>query len=208
MTLEGYQLKVIVMTKVIKWLYRDNKTRNSGTCWELWGGHISADHVYIGARNTIPHFARGPVQRATGLLDVVLYGCQVPAEPPRDPIEGEQVTVSGYPAGAGTLEHRYGTVHIRRPADMNEGSDYSIPTWIGKIDQPHIPYPYDSTLFDAVYGGMSGGLVSAKDGTPLGVLVTQNGLADLDSDGISDDSFDFVSLRSVWEVFSHANLVG
>jgi len=86
-------------------------------------------------------------------------------------------------------------------------TEYATTGWIGQIDQPRVPFAPDSTLFDAVYGGMSGGLVSARDGTPLGVLVTQNGLADLDGDGVSDDSFDFVALSQIWEAFTNADLV-
>lgn len=195
------------MTDVIKWLYRDNQIRNSGTCWTLWDGHITADHVYVGARHSIPHFANGPVERATGLLDVCLFGCTLPKEKPRLPREGEPITVSGYPAGAGTLEHRHATVYMARPEGHNTSSDYAIAGWIGKIDQWYPPFDPDSTLFDAVYGGMSGGLVSATDGTPLGVLVTQNGRTHLDDDNEIDDSFDFVALADVWEVFNDASLV-
>jgi len=193
------------MVNVLKWLYRDNKTRNSGTCWELWGGHITGDHVFLGARRNKPHFAKGQAIRAEGIIDAVLFGCTLPAEKPRLPLIGEEVTVSGYPAGTGHLEHRYAKVHAKR---MQRGDpNYSTLTWIGKIDQPMPPHPYNSSLFDSVYGGMSGGLVSAINGEPLGVLVTQNGLADLDGDGWTDDSFDFVSLASIWEVFKDAPLV-
>lgn len=195
------------MTKVVKWLFRDNQTRNSGTCWELWGGHITADHVFKGAKHNVPHFAKGGPRRIAGMIDVCMFGCTLPRVQPRDPIEGEEVTVSGYPAGCGTLEHRYARVHFKRPENMNPDSEYAVSGWIGMIEQPRPPFPPDSTLFDAVYGGMSGGLVSARDGTPLGVLVTQNGLADLDGDGVSDDSFDFVALSQVWQVFQDADLV-
>ena len=188
------------MTKVLKWLYKDNQTRNSGTCWELWGGHVTADHVFLGARRNLPHFARGSAIRAEGIIDAALFGCTIPPQKPRLPIRGEVVTVSGYPAGCGTLEHRYATVHAHR--NSRGDPNYSTPTWVGKIDQPTPPHLPDDTLFDSVYGGMSGGLVSASDGTPLGILVTQNGLADLDGDGWTDDSFDFVALADVWEVFN------
>lgn len=195
------------MTKVHKWLYRDNQTRNSGSVWELWGGHVTADHVYLGARRNIPHFAKGPVQRIAGHIDACLYGCSLPRLRPRDPIEGEAVTVSGYPAGTAHLEHRYATVYLKRPPTAAATQGYNISGWIGKIDTPRAPHKQDSSLFDAVYGGMSGGLVSAIDGTPLGILITQNGLADLDRDGTSDDSFDFVSLAQVWEEMQDAPLV-
>jgi len=194
------------MVKVIKWLYRDNQTRNSGSVNEMWDGHISADHVHVGARHNVPHFAKGPAVRAEGVIDVVLYGCRVPTIKPRLPQLGETLTVSGYPAGSATLEHRHASVHWHRKA-RDSNSEYSVPTWVGKIDTPHPPYPYDSTHFDAVYGGMSGGLVSAVDGEPLGILVTQNGLADLNNDGITDDSFDFVALADVWEVFNESPAV-
>jgi len=196
------------MTKVIKWLYRDNQTRNSGTAWELWDGHITADHVFKGARHSVPHFAAPPVQRIAGFIDACMFGCKLPLQRPRDPIEGEECTVSGYPAGCGTLEHRYAKVLFKRPEHEDaRGHEYATTGWIGQIDQPRVPFAPDSTLFDAVYGGMSGGLVSARDGTPLGVLVTQNGLADLDGDGVSDDSFDFVALSQIWEAFTNADLV-
>ena len=193
------------MIDVRKWLYKDNRTRTSGTVWPLWGGHITADHVYLAARSNIPHFASGPVQRAAGLLDVCMFGVTLPRTAPREPIEGETVTVSGFPAGCGTLEHRYAKVYLKRSTAGSE--TYAIPAWIGKIDKWHPPYLPEATEFDAVYGGMSGGLVSCENGEPLGVLITQNGLADLDGDGFSDDSFDFVSLRQVWEVFNDATVV-
>lgn len=195
------------MTKVVKWLFRDNQTRNSGTCWEIWGGYITADHVFRGAKHNVPHFAEGGPQRIAGLIDACMFGCTLPRVQPRGPIEGEQITVSGYPAGCGTLEHRYARVHFKRPENMDANSEYAVSGWIGKIEQPHPPFPFDSTLFDAVYGGMSGGLVSARDGTPLGVLITQNGLADLDGDGHNDDSFDFVALSQIWEVFQDADFI-
>jgi len=201
----GYQLLETILTKVRKWLYKDNTTRNSGTVWELWGGYVTADHVHVGARHTIPHFADGPINRIAGHIDACLYGCTLPSKRPRDPMEGEQVTVSGYPAGTGHLEHRYASVYLKRPDGPNAG--YNVSGWIGKIDQWHPPHKADSTLFDAVYGGMSGGLVSATDGTPLGILITQNGLADLDNDGFNDDSFDFISLAQVWEELQDAPMV-
>lgn len=194
------------MTNVLKWLYRDERIRNSGTCWELWGGHITADHVFIGTDGAMPEYANGPVMRAEGIIDVCMFGCELPDQRPRDPYEGEQITVSGFPAGAGTLEHRYATVYIKRPAHHVTGN-YSEPSWIGKIDQWSPPHRHDSTLFDAVYGGMSGGLVSATDGEPLGVLITQNGRTHLDGDGLIDDSFDFVALSTVWDVFNDAPMV-
>lgn len=206
-TQDAYQHRETLMTNVVKWLYADERIRNSGTCWELWGGHITADHVYVGANRSIPHFAKGPVMRTGGLLDVCMFGCTLPDEQPRKPIEGEAVTVSGFPAGAGTLEHRYAEVYMARPEGHSGSTDYAIPGWIGKIDQPRVPFPFDSTLFDAVYGGMSGGLVSATDGEPLGVLITQNGRAHLDRDEYIDDSFDFVPLYKVWEVMKDAPLV-
>lgn len=181
--------------KVMKWLHVDNRIRNSGTCWTLWGGYVTADHVFLGADKNLPDFAQPPVMRGPNGLDICFFGCTLPPTRPREPVAGEEITVSGYPAGAGTLEHRYATVYMKRPTGTS---------WIGKIDQWHPPYPRGSTLFDAVYGGMSGGLVSATDGTPLGVLITQNGRAHLDRDDLVDDSFDFISLAQAWEALNDA----
>ncbi len=178
-----------------------NTSANHGTFWPIWGGWITADHVHTGAAHLAPPFAGGDIMRSPDIIDVCMYGTKKPLRP-RDIQPGERLEVFGFPGGSEFLSVRFGKVHAKRTSGGSPG--YSQPTWIGHIDDRPAPYGPDQeigSMYEPVVGGMSGGLVQAPDGEALGVLVTQNGLADLDGDGDSDNSFDFVALADVYDVF-------
>lgn len=170
-----------------------------GTFWELWGGHVTADHVHVSGGYKIPDFCQEPVLRWAGFLDVCMYGVTVPEERPRDPIDGEEVYVFGYPGGSTSLSARVGKLYLKR---TEQSMNYTGPSYIVVINNKTDGVPADPSLHFPVIGGMSGGLCQAKDGTPLGVLVTQNGAADLDNDGVVDHSLDFYALSDVWDAYN------
>lgn len=170
-----------------------------GTFWELWGGHGTADHVHTTGLYKTPEFCNDPVHRWPGFLDVCLYGVDFPKERPREPLIGEAVYCFGYPGGSTSLSARVGKVYYERDSQT---TDYVGNSYIVKIDNKPKEKVEDKSLYFPVIGGMSGGLCQAEDGTPLGFLVTLNGGADLDNDGVIDYSFDFYSLADVWDAYN------
>ncbi|MCF6221645.1 MAG: transglycosylase SLT domain-containing protein [Robiginitomaculum sp.] len=173
-----------------------------GSYWRIWGGWITADHVYTANLGATPYYARGEICRSYGEIDAVLYGGALPATTPRSPMDGERVYILGYPGGSDKPSLRTGRVLFQRTAS---GSDiYTYPAWIVVIDNPPKKQTRFAQIFantEPVIGGMSGGLVVSHDMRDLGVLVTQNGRADLNNDGILDDSADFSALSDIWKIF-------
>lgn len=174
-----------------------------GTYWQLWGGWVTADHVHIANLAAVPDYIHGAPCRADGVIDAVVYGGHLPSRPPRTPLDGERVYVMGYPGGSDQPSLRSGRILIQR---SQSGSDaYSQPTWILVIDNPpqttRMKYLFANT--EPVIGGMSGGIVVAKNLEPLGVLNTQNARADLNGDRVLDDSADFTALDDLWRVFKN-----
>ena len=113
---------------VRRYFHTDSAGQAPGTYWNLWGGHVSANHVYEGQSHTIPPFTSGNVMAGTGLIDAVLVGCDLSGEPrPRAPQDDEQVFLYGYPGGSGVLSARVGIARFKRSASGD--AKYTIPTW-------------------------------------------------------------------------------
>jgi len=128
----------------------------------------------------LPPFASGGLISWPGGLDGAAIGCGLPSAPPPSPIRGQEVIIQGFPAGSRHLETRRGTVYFERTPG----------TWIAHIMDPDEP----------VVVGMSGGAVlDTVSGEPIGIVITRNSPADLNSDRDPDESCDFVSLAALWE---------
>lgn len=196
----------------IKRFFRQtSKGSASGTFWRLWGGWVSAHHVHTAQFREKPPFINAAPTTAGNLIDALAYGCRFPIERPRDPVDGEKITVFGYPAGCDKLMHRIGSVYFKRKESGSPG--YNTPTWIVKIDeQPMfspVPGYFDpGAMYEPVVVGMSGGLIQAANGDPLGILVTRGGVMDSDRDGQLEQTCDFVALSDFWDVFSGADQSG
>ncbi|MGB0907594.1 MAG: hypothetical protein ACPGVT_08875, partial [Maricaulaceae bacterium] len=179
-----------------------------GSFWSLWGGFVSAHHVYTQQFRKTPPFASSQVLIADGLIDACLYGCNLSqSQRPRSPVEEERVFVYGFPGGSNTLSKRIGRVYLKRSAPPAGAGGYSMPSWIGKIDElpEDIPRDHDeANHYEPVFVGMSGGLVMTEDGTALGILVGRSGPMDMDFDGDLDQLFEFVELGDVWDIFHNA----
>lgn len=175
-----------------------------GSFWTLWGGYITADHVYKEQNHTPPPFASGNISSGNPVIDACLMGCDnIPSRHPRAPIEGERLFIYGFPGGSNTVSPRIGTAYLKRSSSV---TDYDTPTWIAKIDE----WPNGVTgdmpegvFYEAVTVGMSGGLIMAEDGTPLGVLVGDSGPWHEDADLDLDQVLDFVALSDIWTVFAN-----
>lgn len=156
------------------------------TWFKCWGGWVGAAHSIEGGSGP-PKF----VSPETGIikpggLDVALYGVTLPKKKTRPPVVGERVTVYGYPAGSDMLSTRAGYVYIQRTPNG---------PWIIVFDDD----------VESVTGGMSGGAVVAEsDSKIIGVLITRNYRADIDSDGDYDNSCDIVSLSDAWRAIDAA----
>ena len=165
--------------------------------FHLWGGIIGAAHsveAWPQDDEDWPEWTEGleAIVRPAD-LDAALFGCDdIPTRPPQALRVGDRVRIRGFPAGVTNNQHyevRNGTAYLDRPEDMRNGE---APSWIIKFDN-------GETL---AMGGMSGGVVTVvlADGSevPVAILITQNGRADLDGDGIGDHSSDVVELIDVW----------
>lgn len=151
-----------------------------GTFFSLWGGWATAGHVMNQMLRTNPPFAPGAAEIDPQQMDAALLGCLLPDAQPSAPVEGQKVSVFGFPAGSSTPSIRSGEVYLRRP---------SSDAWIATIETPSEP----------VVVGMSGGPVCDEaSGEVIGILITRNSPADLDADGRMDQNFDFVSLHDLW----------
>lgn len=143
---------------------------------------ISADHCHyiVSSKHEV-------VVRAPGVFDGAIYGEKLNAQP-RAMIEGEKVWLVGYPARSFTPIFVPGYVHFKR-SEAGQ-ADYSNPATIIRIENGAEP----------VINGMSGGGVFSEDFKPLGIINTQNGRADLDNDGVPDDSADVTELHDLYVI--------
>lgn len=171
------------LKKVRRHFHNDGRSQCYSTWFRLWGGWASAAHCVEGCGGSWPEFTEGggadPILRPLG-LDVALAFADVPTERPDDPVDGQEVTVLGFPAGARHMEMRRGVVYMRR----HHGQI------ITRIDEPAEP----------VVVGMSGGpVLDTRTGRPIGILILRNSPAQLDKDPEHDESCDFVPLSAVWD---------
>ena len=184
-----------------RYVERRQRDQIAYTTWfSWWGGWISAGHCWDQLNGKRPEFAHGEVIHAPGGLDAVLVGCRIPDERPAEPVRRDPITVHGYIGGSDDLTMRLANAYYKRQ-QPGQGV-YTGLTWIADIEDYPNQYA-DGTeagpYYCPVAGGMSGGPVIDVNGTPIGILITQNGMADLDSDGDNDHSFDFVSLADIWD---------
>lgn len=191
--------------EIKRYFRQTNAGSASGTFFRLWGGWASAHHVHTAQFSEKPPFIDADPINAGDIVDAVSYGCHFPAKRPRDPENGERVRVFGYPAGCDTLMHRIGSVYMKRGESGSPG--YQTPTWIIRIDEMPFFTPakghYDpGAMYEPVVVGMSGGLVQAANGDPLGILVTRGGVMDSDRNGALEQTCDFVALSDFWDIYS------
>ena len=159
--------------------YNERSFQTFATFFRLWDGWATAGHCLTETNGLLPPFAEGEADSWPDGLDAALIGCRLPDAAPPAPEEGQRVVAMGYPAGSRHLETRNGAVYISRLPGQ----------WIVKMDDADEP----------VVTGMSGGpVIDAATGEPLGILITRNSPADLDSDGDADESYDFTALADVW----------
>ena len=174
------------------------------TWFSWWGGWISAAHCLDQLDGKPPEFARGSIIHSPGNLDVVLVGCRIPDKRPIEPLRKEPIDVYGFVGGTHQLTQRHANVYTKRTSPGQDG--YNGLTWIADVRDYPKEYAEGTEAgpyYCPVAGGMSGGPVMSPAGDPYGVLITQNGMADLDSDGDNDHSFDFVSLADVWDALQY-----
>ncbi len=161
--------------------YNERGFQTYGSFFSCWGGVITAGHVLSEAQDKLPPFARGPVDTWPEGLDAALIGCSLPATCPQIPTAGQRVKCIGYPAGSRHIEERQAKIYMKRPNAHGQ--------WIAHILSPDEP----------VVSGMSGGaVIDLHSAQPIGILITRNSPADLNNDRDPDESFDFISLASVW----------
>ena len=159
--------------------YNERGFQTFASFFPLWGGWATAGHCLTETGGLCPPFAKGPCQSWPDGLDAALIGGTLPAAPPSRPRAGQAVVAQGYPAGSRHLETRTGTVYLERLPGQ----------WIVQMVDADEP----------VVTGMSGGpVLDATTSEPLGILITRNSPADLDSDGDADENFDFIALSDVW----------
>lgn len=168
--------------------YNEANFQTYGSFFQHWGGWITAGHVLTEASDLLPPFASGDMRSWPDGLDAAVIGCTLPQKAPPPPHTGQDVMIKGYPAGSRHLEIRRGTVYYERGAG----------TWIAHIKTPDEP----------VVTGMSGGaVIDTSSGAPIGILITRNSPADLNSDRDPDESADFIALCDVWHALQKPNLV-
>lgn len=193
---------------VKRYFYEGKTGQAPGTFFSLWDGHLSANHVLAQQNRQAPPFASPQIQSGEGVIDACLFGCNLAGEARPDEPELEQkVFVYGYPGGSQKMASRIGSVYWKRSEIPDGAGDYSIPTWVGLIDERPAdirPDTEEANYYEPVFIGMSGGLVMTEDGTPLGILVGRSGPSDVDFDGDLDQLFEFVALSDVWDVFESA----
>ena len=161
--------------------YNERGFQTYGSFFSCWGGMITAGHVLSEAQDKLPPFARGPVDTWPEGLDAALMGCALPEICPPVPTAGQHVKCIGYPAGSRHIEERQAKIYLERPGALGQ--------WIAHILSPDEP----------VVSGMSGGaVIDSHSKEPIGILITRNSPADLNNDRDPDESFDFISLASVW----------
>jgi len=186
-----------------KHFHASKRVEASGTYWQWAGGWVTAMHVLKEQERKLPPFVSGEIMAGTGVIDAALIGCNLSSMArPREPKRGERLYTWGYPHASGHLSERVMRVHYKRDVSGSDG--YVTPTWIAKMENPPLILSHDAyehIYYQPVGGGMSGSPVVSEYGEPLGILVTTNSTADLNSDGIDDASCDFVALADVYDVF-------
>lgn len=179
--------------------HQDNISATYGTFWPYSGGYITAEHVTNAMNDYTPSFTRGGLRKSGGLVDAVTIGAKKPKRRPREPEEGERVSVYGFPAGSRYLERRTGIVYLRRTENASKG--YETPSWIVILDEAPkvIVDGYKDNYFEPVVSGMSGGAVIDHQGKPLGVLITRGGAFDSNSNEVLEQTMDFQALSDIYD---------
>ena len=172
-----------------RYFMNDGAIQTYGSFFRLWDGWVSAGHVFTEMNRKAPPFATGSQIIAPAFLDVALFGITPPTSRPKEPVIGQKVLAMGYPAGSSTPEVREGVIYHRRSSE----------NFITRITSPREP----------VVVGMSGGIViDVETNEPVGIIVVRNSPADLDQDGIKDESFDFVALSDVYDAITPPHPIG
>ena len=168
--------------------YNEQRFQCYATFFKVWKGWVTAGHSLTDAAHIWPNFTgNGEGLIWPGGLDAALKGCQLPKLKPAKPYSGQNVIIRGFPAGSRHMEERRGSVYLER------GTGSGV--WIAHIKTPDEP----------VVTGMSGGpVMDETSGAPIGILITRNSPADLNSDRDPDESCDLVSLRAVWDADNQA----
>ena len=175
-------------TFVRRHFYNERGFQTYGSFFPHWDGWLTAGHVLSEANHLLPPFASGDVWNWPHGLDASAIGISLPKTPPPAPSHGQSLIVQGYPAGSRHLEERKAKAYFERSPGV----------WIAHILMPDEP----------VVTGMSGGaVIDAQSGEPIGILITRNSPADLNSDRDPDESCDFVSLSAVWHAINEGDLV-
>ena len=168
--------------------YNESGFQTYGSFFSHWDGWITAGHVITEAAQLCPPFARGECRTWPDGLDAAVIGCTLPLIAPDPPRAGQDIIIKGYPAGSRHLEERRGSVYFERAPGV----------WIAHIKSPDEP----------VVTGMSGGIVvDAQTDMPIGILITRNSPADLNSDRDPDESADFTALCDVWHALQKPAVV-
>ena len=165
-----------------------------GSLFAHWGGWVTAGHVLYDANHNRPPYANGDVTYKPGKLDAALVGCRLPDTPPPEIKEGDEIIVSGFPAGSASPATREGAAYIYRKPETWEEKEFG--RWIIRIDTPTEP----------VVSGMSGGVaINAATGDIVGIITHSNSPDNIDTDSEDDHSLDIVSLRDVWHAIKDAD---
>jgi len=186
----------VIETKIVKQfdVRRGVSDTSYGTYWKYCGGWFTADHVHEAMNLQPPNFVSARAVRAPGLIDVVWYGKKWSCDAPNAPEIGMPVYLLGYPGGSDKPSLRQGKVHFHRTEGGSEG--YQNRTWIVVFEPRE-----DAGIFgEAVTIGMSGSIVTDTELNPIGLLVTQNSPADMDGDGLLEQSVDIVSLDDAYRI--------
>lgn len=155
-----------------------------GTFWDDCGVTVTADHVLAQMVDEGEAFVGERVNRSFGVIDIAHFG-KWSCEQPREPTIGEKISVIGYPSGSTHPALRRGEIYLKR--GESGSPSYHTPTWIIVF--------HDA---EPVVGGMSGSLIISEDGTPLGVLVTQNSPTYFQKFKAEKHGSDFAALHDYW----------
>ena len=172
--------KRVTLERVTRFFLNNGVVQTYGTFFRLWGGWATAAHVYQSMMKTAPEFATGEKIISPGFLDAALFGANLPDTRPAEPAIGQKLLAIGFPAGSSTPTDRDAIVYARRSSE----------SFIAQITRPREP----------VVVGMSGGIVvDAETAEPVGIIIVRNSPADIDQDGVKDESFDFVALSDLYD---------
>jgi len=112
---------------VRRYFYNEPTFQTYGSFFKLWGGWITAGHVLTSAKSQIPDFASGEISSWPGGLDAATIGCTPPAAAPDAPYAGQNIIVTGFPAGSRHIEERRAQVYLERETGR----------WIAHIMTPY-----------------------------------------------------------------------